>query len=99
MKEAIFILLVIAALLGLTAYRYRRQIGMVLQFWRSIQDARQRLRSPINEMPNKPESQGPLVNCQKCGTWVAEDRAIRLGRSSFYCSTKCLEESATTAKR
>ena len=36
MKEALFILLVIAVLLGVTAIRYRRQITMMLEFWRVI---------------------------------------------------------------
>lgn len=93
MREAFFILLVLLALAGLTAYRYRRQIRAALDFYRTIKTIRERTASPRTEIPEEPASKGPLVNCQKCGTWVPEDKAVRLGRSAFYCSTKCLETS------
>lgn len=98
MKEALFILLVIAALATLTAYRYRRQIRTMRQFWRMAKEMRQmhnQARGEVNEP--KPVANGKLVNCSKCGTWVPEERAIRLGRTSAFCSSKCLEKSAHQA--
>jgi hypothetical protein len=94
MREAIFILLVLAVLLGLTAYRYRRQIGIVLELWRMTKSMR-KMQQPGNErIDAKADANGKLVNCAKCGTWVPEGRAIRLGGNSVYCSTVCVEKSA-----
>ncbi len=33
----------------------------------------------------------PLVRCAKCGTWISQDKILKLG-SSNYCSTACLEK-------
>ncbi len=96
MKEAFFILLVLLVLAGLTLYRYRRQIKTVLEFWRSIQTIRGQAKASNEQLRDEPVSAGPLVNCPKCGTWVPEEKAIRLGKSAFYCSTKCLEASVKT---
>jgi hypothetical protein len=88
MKEALFILVVIAALFALTAFRYRKQIRTVLGVWRMITGAR----------PNDGERQveaekpsGKLVNCARCSTWVPEDRAIRFPPNIYYCSRNCAE--------
>lgn len=97
MREALFILLVLLVLAGLTVYRYRKQIRSILEFWRTIQTLRGGVRSRQGEIPDEPAAKGPLVHCPKCGTWVPEERAIRLGKSAFYCSTKCLEASSKTA--
>lgn len=93
MREALFILLVLLAVALLTAYRYRRQIRSVFEFWRTLQAIRERARPGQNEIAQEPAAKGPLVHCQKCGTWVPENKAVRLGPSAFYCSTKCLEAS------
>lgn len=93
MREAIFILLVIAVLLAFTAIRYRKQISAVVQFWRMLDQARKTSpRSEIDESSNS--GSGPLVNCAKCGTWVPESNAIRLGTRVFYCSSACMEKAA-----
>jgi hypothetical protein len=97
-REAFFILLVIAVLAALTAYRYRRQIRTMREFWRMAKEMRQMHTAVRREVEEaKPVETGKLVNCSKCGTWVPEIRAIRLGRSSVYCSSKCLEKSAHQA--
>lgn len=98
MREALFIFLVIIVLAGLTAYRYRRQIRTAIAFWRTIQKMRDTGARPPDRMPEPTSTNGPLVNCQKCGTWAPEDTAVRLGRSAFYCSTKCLEASTVHAE-
>jgi hypothetical protein len=94
MKEAFFILLVIAVVIALTAIRYRRQITAMLQIWRSLKSMKQQIRGK----GVKPEDQtpaGPLVNCAKCGTWVPEQRAIKLRGGTFYCSSSCVESAVT----
>jgi len=92
MKEAFFILLVIAVILALTAIRYRRQIVGVIQIWRSLNS----MRAQVKEKQESAEdtiSSGPLVNCAKCGTWVPEQKAIKLRGGVVYCSTSCMETS------
>ena len=94
MREAFFILLVIAVILVLTAIRYRRQIGAMLHIWRSLKS----MRAQMKEGQTKPDEQttaGPLVNCAKCGTWVPEQRAIKLRGGTSYCSSSCLESAVT----
>ncbi len=94
MKEAFFILLIIGVLLALTAIRYRRQIVGMIQIWRSLKS----MRAEVTEKQGSPQetiSSGPLVNCAKCGTWVPEQRAIKLRGGVVYCSTACMETAVT----
>ena len=92
MKEALVILIVLAVILALTAFRYRRQIGAVLQIWRSLKAVRDQIKEKRVEGSSEEQvSAGPLVNCAKCGTWVPEQRAIKLRGGIFYCSSACLE--------
>ena len=93
MREAFFILIVMAVLLGLTAIRYRKQIVAMMHIWRSLKSMRQQANQRKVE-PEKSEQLGPLVNCAKCGTWVPEQRAIKLRGGMFYCSSNCLETAA-----
>lgn len=98
MREALFILLIIAILAAVTAYKYRRQIKAVREFWRMAKGVREMQTQARREVEEpKPAAPGKLVNCSKCGTWVPEDRAIRLGRTSVFCSSNCLERSANHA--
>lgn len=98
MKEALFIFLVLLVLAGLTAYRYRRGIRTALEFWRMVKTARNAAPRPAGKpIREEPAAAGALVNCQKCGKWVSENVAVRLGRKSFYCSTRCLEASSKPA--
>lgn len=94
MKEAFFILLVIAVVLALTAIRYRRQIAGMLHIWRSLKSMKQQMKDK-NVKPEDQIPAGPLVNCAKCGTWVPEQRAIKLRGGTYYCSSSCLETAVT----
>ena len=93
MKEALFILLVFAVILVLTAVRYRRQIAGMMQIWRSLKAMRQQIKQSPGRDDIEPERApaGKLVNCSGCGTWVPESRAIGLRGGIFYCSSACLE--------
>ena len=95
MREALVILLVLFVILALTAVRYRKQIAAMLHIWRSLKA----MRSQIKEKGSVTEPSipaGPLVNCAKCGTWVPEQRAIKLRGGTNYCSSACLESAVTT---
>jgi len=89
MRETLFILFVIGVLLGLTAIRYRKQIAAVLHIYRSLKSVRQQIKTQAPAQT--PVESGRLVNCSKCGTWVPEERAIKLRNGTFYCSSACLE--------
>lgn len=93
MKEAFFILLVLAVILVLTAVRYRRQIAGMIQIWRSLKAMRQQIKQKQRRDDIEPEQvpAGKLVNCSGCRTWVPESRAIALRGGIFYCSSTCLE--------
>lgn len=95
MKEAVFILAIVAALLVLTAVRYRKQIATAIGIYREFRRMRSQLtakkKTPAHEQ--KPET---LVCCQKCRRWVPESGAIRFGKSVFYCSQDCLRNAAVT---
>ena len=96
MKEAIFVLVVIAALIALTAFRYRRQIKTVIGVWRMLRSAKNgRAANQMDEA--KETAAGPLVNCAKCGTWVPKSTAMRVPPKLFYCSRACLERSVEHA--
>jgi len=94
MKETIVILLVLLVLISLTAFRYRKQLMTMLNVWRMLKSMRQAGKQKDHHIEDGGKSSGPLVNCSKCGTWVPEGRAIKLGRTSFYCSADCMEKSA-----
>lgn len=91
MKEALFILLVLAVIAALTAYRYRRGIRAFLEFWKMVRSVRERNQSHATPAVEGRPNAGSLVNCPRCGKWVSENEALRLGTSKYYCSTKCLE--------
>jgi hypothetical protein len=99
MKEAFVILLVIAILLALTAVKYRRQIVGAIEIWRSMKAFRDQLRQKPEETNSpRPVNAGKLVNCAKCGTWVPEDRAIRLKNGTYFCSSACVESLRASAR-
>ena len=93
MREAFFILLVILLLFGLTAYRYRRQIRIALEIWRTMKTVRNLHNEGVSQVAEKVPG-GDLVNCNRCGAWTPESTAIKFGPTIFYCSTKCLQSKA-----
>jgi len=95
MKEAIFIGVILFVLAGVTAIRYRRQLVAMLDIWRMLRSIQ--INAPRgNRIENEKKSSGPLVNCPKCGAWIPENKAIKLGRASYYCSVECVEKAAKT---
>lgn len=94
MKEALLIFVVIGILLGLTAFRYRRQLAAMLQIWRMFQSIRKDVRRPDEQIRSEPAAKGELINCVKCRSWVPESGAIRLGPGTVYCSAECVEKAS-----
>lgn len=97
MKEAFFILVVMAVIVALTAVRYRKQLMAMLHIWRTLRSMRQQVNEKRQQVGGEENiSNGRLVNCAKCGTWVPEQKAIRLRQGAFYCSATCLERTSQT---
>ena len=88
MREAFFILLIVGVLLGLTAIRYRKQIAGMIGLARMLKDAKQNISEGSNSIRGDDGKSIPLVNCSKCGVWVPQTKARKVG-DVFYCSDEC----------
>ena len=93
MRETLFILAILAVLLGLTAYRYRKQLVFAIQVWRTLKGVRdiQSKQQNVSQLDQEPQSKGELVNCSRCGKWTPVTTAIKFGPTIYYCSTKCVQ--------
>ena len=92
----LIILAVIVVLAAFIASRYRKQIQMALYVFRMFRKMRQMSKTEEKQIDVKANSeQTALVNCAKCGTWIPQNKALKLRSGVFYCSSNCLE---TTAK-
>jgi hypothetical protein len=94
MREALFILVVLLLLFGLTVYRYRRQIKFALEIWRTMKGVREIQSQKAGESFDPPATKGELVNCSKCGKWTPVSTSVKFGPTIYYCSTKCLQSKA-----
>lgn len=95
MREIFVILVVILVLLGLTALRYRKQIAGILGLARALKDAKDAVgQSRVISADEKTSI--PLVNCSKCGVWVPQNKARKVGEV-FYCSDECLSVASVSA--
>ena len=54
----------------------------------------QELTNSLNAPPEqKTPSRNKLVRCDRCGTWIPADRAMKLGSGlATYCSAECLAQ-------
>jgi len=91
MREALFILIVLLVLFGLTAYRYRRQLRFALELWRTMKGVREIQSKSVRESFEEPAPRGELVSCSKCGKWTPVNTSIKFGPTIYYCSTTCLQ--------
>ncbi len=89
MKEVLVILAVIAVMLILTAVRYRKQIAGVVGIARMLRDATRSVEGMRQDLPGDSARSVQLVNCIKCGVWVPQANARKVG-DVFYCSDACL---------
>lgn len=88
MREALFIFIILIALLGLTAFRYRKQIAGVLGVARMLKEAKRAASEGRKDLPRDGGREKPLVNCVKCGVWVPQDKSLKSG-NDHYCSDAC----------
>ena len=54
----------------------------------------QELTNSLNAPPEqKTPSRNKLVRCDRCGTWIPADRAMKLGSGlATYCSAECMAQ-------
>lgn len=90
MKEAIFILFIVFALLALSAVRYRRQITTAIRFYKLL---RGQVKVPLENPPRVKENIKPsateLVSCARCGRWVSRSESVRMSGGMILCSIDC----------
>ena len=94
MREVLFILIVIAVLLALSAIKYRQQIVTIITIWTQFQAARERIQHASSApRPIEPDRGIKLVNCARCGRWVPENTARRHSTTTFVCAEGCATRS------
>lgn len=95
MIKVLVVLLLLLMLLAVIAMRYRKQIVMGIEIFKMFKKMRSGPANVTQERQiNKQEdlSNIPLVKCLKCGTWVPQTKAMKLGGNT-YCSAVCVERS------
>lgn len=91
--KLLIILALFLLVLGLIAFRYRKQIQTAIYMWRMFKKMRQMNRTPekrIETKANRADAQ--LVRCASCGNWTPETNVLKLGAKSVYCSANCMEK-------
>ena len=92
----LIILSLLFVVITLIASRYRKQIQMAMYVFRMFRKMRQMNGTEEKQIETKENlNDTALVNCAKCGTWIPQNKALKLRSGVFYCSADCLE---TTAK-
>lgn len=93
MRGALLILVVIVVLLALTAVRYRKQISGIIGLARMLKKAKEGLATGSNQIRTGNEKGDSLVNCSRCGIWVPQTRARRVGEK-YLCMSECVRTAA-----
>jgi hypothetical protein len=96
----VFVLLLLASVVGLIYWRLRPYIRAVRRFLGVVREA-QRMGAPPSpsDLPRRERRPGApaekLVRCAACGTWTAASHAVSLrSTGTSYCSHACLERAA-----
>lgn len=92
----ILLLLSIIVLIGaIVAVRYRKQIRLAVYFLRMLNKMRQSGKENQRRIePKEPLSaDSALIQCTGCKNWVAQNKSIKIGQKSFYCTHACMEKS------
>ncbi len=91
----LIILVLIAVLIAMIVYRYRKHIQTALFMWRTYRNFQQQAKPRQKQVPRKDTSKdSELIRCPKCNKWTSQEDAVKL-KSNYYCSLTCLEESIT----
>ncbi|HSE34071.1 MAG TPA: hypothetical protein VLA93_21035 [Pyrinomonadaceae bacterium] len=93
--------LVIAAVVGLLFIfvysRLRPYLQMVQKALNFLNDAQTSVNNASPARRTNSRAEHKLIRCESCGTWVPEDRALKVsGGLAQYCSRECLEKTAAS---
>jgi hypothetical protein len=80
---------IVCVLAALTAIRYRKQISGMIGFAKMLKEAKQNISTSPMSAKREPENI-TLVNCSKCGIWIPQNKAIKIG-DIFVCSNHRLD--------
>ena len=84
MRESIFILVVLFAVVAWTIFRYRKQILGVIGFGKMLRDAAAgKLPNKVGQAPKSASVQ--LAKCAVCGVNVPLETLKRIGDGSLIC--------------
>ena len=79
--------LIIAALVSIIFVLVYSRIRPYLKLFQQVANS---LNAPPEE---RTPSRNKLVRCDRCGTWIPADRAMKLNSGlATYCSSECLAE-------
>lgn len=92
----LIILLLIAVVIAMVVYRYRKHIQTALFMWRTFRNLKKQAKpKQQKQVPKRDTSKdSELVRCPKCNKWTPKEDSVKL-KSKYYCSLVCLEESIT----
>ncbi len=90
----LIILALFLVLIGIIAYRYRKQIQTGWFMWQAFRKFRQQVKpKQKKQVPKKDTSKdSELTRCPTCSKWTPQEDAVKL-KSNYYCSLQCMEES------
>jgi len=97
MREAVFILIVLFLLFGLTALRYRKQIAGILALGRTLKEIRENATVAVPAQKEQAPAALDLRSCSACGKWVDTNTAIKFDQNTFYCSKECVQRSMASS--
>lgn len=80
-------------IVAIFASRYRRQIGAARKIWGALKN-RESIEGSSKETGGRDIQ---LIKCGACGNWTPRSNGLRVGDSSFYCSTDCLKIGSKSA--
>jgi hypothetical protein len=99
MIKVLVVLVLLLFLLAMIAVRYRRQIKTGIEIFKMFRQMRAGSVNASQERQIRKQedlANAPLVKCIKCGTWVPQPKAMKLGGNT-YCSAVCVERSEVRA--
>lgn len=97
----LLILLVVSLLFILLYRRLRPYLLMAQRMLGIVREVRRMgLDQSAQRAPRrKSASADRLVRCAACNTWIPASRALTSHTAAHYCSSACLERSATPARQ
>jgi len=94
MTKFLVIIFLVLVFSGLVLLRFRKQIQTAMYVLRMFRQMRRANQQPTTEKTIEKQEKpagGKLIRCARCGTWIPETSAMKLGAKTYYCSANCIE--------